>query len=67
MCISKEFNKIKTLIKIIAIDTSYEMVCATARRAPKREYFEFEHQPDIKTTYTFILDTHKKYKIPNAM
>lgn len=31
--------------RIMAIVTSYEMVCATARRALNREYFEFETQP----------------------
>lgn len=28
---------------------------------------EFEHHPDINVTYTFILDTHKKYRIPNVI
>lgn len=28
--------------------TSYEIVCATARRAPMRAYLEFEAQPDPK-------------------
>lgn len=42
------------------------MVCATPRRAPKREYLEFEHHPARKVQYTFILDTHKKYRIPNV-
>lgn len=34
--------------KIIPRVTSYEMVCATARRAPIRAYFEFDAQPDHK-------------------
>lgn len=33
-------------IRIRPSVTSYEMVCATARKAPIREYFEFEDQPD---------------------
>lgn len=32
--------------RISASVTSYEMVCATARRAPISAYFEFEAQPD---------------------
>lgn len=32
--------------RIIARVTSYEIVCATARRAPINAYFEFEAQPD---------------------
>lgn len=32
--------------RMMASVTSYEMVCATARRAPIRAYFEFEAQPD---------------------
>lgn len=32
--------------RIIASVTSYEIVCATARRAPIRAYFELEAHPD---------------------
>ena len=31
---------------IMARDTSYEIVCATARSAPIRAYLEFDDQPD---------------------
>jgi hypothetical protein len=48
------------------MDTSYEIVCATPRIAPRRAYFEFAHHPEIKVTYTFNLDTHKKYSAPKA-
>jgi len=34
-------------IKMIAILTSYEMVCATPRNLPNRAYLEFEHQPAV--------------------
>lgn len=51
-------------IRIRDILTSYEIVWATPRNAPKRAYFEFEHQPAINVAYTFILDTHRKYKTP---
>jgi len=54
-------------IRISAILTSYEIVCATPRSLPKSEYFEFEHHPAVNVGYTFILDTHRKYKIPNCM
>jgi hypothetical protein len=56
--------RIKILKIISAIDTSYEIVCAIPRNAPRRAYFEFEHHPAINVVYTFILDTHKKYRIP---
>ncbi len=36
----------RTESRMIARVTSYEMVCATARRAPIRAYFEFEAHPD---------------------
>lgn len=58
---------INTQIKIKAIDTSYEIVCATPRRAPSNEYLEFEHHPARNVEYTFILDTHRKYRIPKFM
>lgn len=60
--------RIASALNIIsAIDTSYEIVCATPRSAPRRAYLELEHHPDINVAYTFILDTHKKYRIPNEM
>lgn len=44
---SKEFRRRSTEIKISDILTSYEMVCATPRRAPSRAYLELEHHPAI--------------------
>lgn len=44
---------------IIASVTSYEIVCATARRAPISAYFEFEAQPDHMIVYTARLDRAK--------
>lgn len=38
--------------RIMASVTSYEIVCATARRAPIRAYFEFDAHPDHKIGYT---------------
>lgn len=32
--------------RTIARLTSYEIVCATARIAPNKEYFEFDAHPD---------------------
>lgn len=43
------------------------MVCAILRRAPNKEYLEFEHHPDINVVYTFILEMHRKYRIPNLI
>lgn len=40
------------------------MVCATARRAPIRAYFEFEAQPDHRIEYTARLDMASKNKRP---
>jgi hypothetical protein len=51
---------IKADRRINDIDTSYEIVCATLRRAPSNAYFEFEHHPAINVVYTFILETHRK-------
>lgn len=36
----------RTESRMMAIVTSYEMVWATARRAPNREYFELDAHPD---------------------
>lgn len=38
--------------RIMARVTSYEIVCATARKAPIRAYFEFEAHPDHRMEYT---------------
>jgi len=51
---------ISALNRINDIDTSYEIVCAILRSAPRRAYFELEHQPDMKVIYTFILEMHRK-------
>ena len=50
--------------KINDILTSYEIVWATPRSAPKSAYFEFEHQPAKNVVYTFILETQRKYNAP---
>lgn len=54
------YNRVSAHKRIKVIETSYEIVCATPRKAPRRAYFEFAHQPEIKVTYTFSLETHKK-------
>lgn len=54
-------------IKIRAILTSYEIVCATPRSLPNSAYLELEHHPAVNVGYTFILDTHKKYRMPNCI
>lgn len=50
--------------RMMAIVTSYEIVWATARRAPNREYFEFEAHPDHKIEYTERLDVARINRIP---
>ena len=44
--------------------TSYEIVWATARKAPNSEYLEFEAHPDNRMEYTDRLDVAKINKIP---
>lgn len=50
--------------RMIAIVTSYEIVCATARRAPNMEYLEFDAQPDHRIEYTERLDVARINRIP---
>jgi len=49
------------------MDTSYEIVWAILRRAPSKEYFEFEHHPAKNVVYTLILEIHRKYSTPNVI
>lgn len=59
-------NKIiNALRRINDILTSYEIVWATPRSAPNRAYLEFELHPAKKVVYTFILETHRKYRTLN--
>lgn len=62
----KEYDPLisKTDNKIIAIVTSYEIVWATARNAPSREYLELEAHPDHKIEYTDRLDVAKINRMP---
>jgi hypothetical protein len=62
---SIDVNMIRALNKIRDILTSYEMVWATPRSAPRRAYLELDLHPARKVVYTFILETHKKYKTLN--
>jgi len=64
---SMDCSTISELNIIKDMETSYEMVWATPRKAPNKAYLEFEHHPDMNVEYTFILDTHRKYRIPNLM
>lgn len=50
--------------RIIPRVTSYEIVCATARSAPSRAYFEFEAHPDHKIEYTIRLDSDSTISSP---
>ena len=60
-CISKIDSR------IIASVTSYEIVCATARKAPMRPYFELEAQPDQRIEYTAKLDIANMKRTPKFM
>lgn len=48
-----------------AIVTSYEIVWAILRRAPRSAYLLFDDQPLNKVVYTFILEMHKNTMIPH--
>ena len=62
--ISIEVNNSKALNRIRDILISYEIVCATPRNAPNNAYLEFDLHPARKVAYTFIAETHIKYRIP---
>ena len=53
--------------KMIASVTSYEIVCATASRAPISAYFELEAQPDQRIEYTTRLDMANINRTPKFM
>ena len=57
----------RTDSKIIASVTSYEIVCATARRAPISAYLELEAQPDQRMEYTARLDIASINRTPKFM
>jgi hypothetical protein len=61
------FRRTRAEIKIKIILTSYEIVCATPRNAPSKAYLELEHHPAKNVEYTLVLDTHRKYRIPNII
>lgn len=50
--------------RIIARVTSYDTVCATARMAPIKAYFEFDAQPDHKMEYTAKLEIARMNSTP---
>lgn len=57
----------KTESRIIASVTSYEIVWATARKAPIKAYFELEAHPDQRMEYTARLDTASINNTPRFM
>lgn len=57
-------EKMMALNKMSPRLTSYEMVCATARRAPIRAYFELEAHPEPKVEYTARLERAKIKRMP---
>lgn len=63
---SKDRRSIRIEIRIRVIETSYEIVWATARRAPSRAYFELEAYPAKKIIYTFRLERHRRRSTANV-
>ena len=63
-------NKLKLPVNKIAgnivkpIETSYEIICAAERKAPKKAYLELLAQPPKIMPYTFKEDIAKINKIP---
>ena len=57
----------RTDSRIIASVTSYEIVCATAHKAPMSAYFELEAQPDERIEYTAKLDIANMKRTPKFM
>lgn len=47
--------------------TSYEMICATARMAPIKGYFEFDDQPDHRIVYVNMPDMAMMNSRPKFM
>jgi len=66
-CMSINLRDSRINSKIRAIVTSYEIVCAILRSAPRSAYFELAHHPEMKVVYTFMLEIHKKYRMPNVI
>lgn len=70
------FSRISTMLndtritsadsRIKAILTSYEMVCATLRTAPKRAYFEFEDHPAPRVVYTLMEEIQRNRRTPRG-
>lgn len=60
-------DKVAMEIMISPRVTSYEMICATARMAPIRGYFELEDQPDQRMAYVNIPDMAMMKSNPRFM
>src|SRR4051812_3134191 len=61
---------IKAPISESPIATSYEIICALERSAPRREYFEFDDQPASISARTPTLETastNSKPMFPSEM
>lgn len=63
-CIENEPLIRRTDRRIMAIVTSYEIVWATARRAPNIEYLELDAHPDHRMEYTDKLDVARINNTP---
>ena len=63
----KEPVQIHTLIIINPIETSYEIICAAERNAPKKGYLELLDHPAVMIPYTLSEDVANKYRIPTLI
>jgi len=66
-CSEKPPTKIITESRISPRLTSYEIVWATARRAPTRAYLELEAHPDPRIEYTAKLESASTNIMPKFM
>src|SRR5438445_651990 len=53
--------------KIASESSSYEMICAALRMAPKSDHFEFDDHPDMMMPTTISAVTARMKKIPMFM
>jgi len=63
----REYIKIRGDRRIRAILTSYEIVWAALRSAPRRAYFELEAQPAISVVYTLNLEIDRNSNTLNGI
>jgi hypothetical protein len=63
----KDPTLIRTVIITRPSETSYEIICAAERMAPRNAYFELLAHPASMIPYTAKQDVANKYKIPTLI